>query len=103
MTLGALCTWLSSTIDLAAGGEARRDEILHHFVLAVDGDAAPAREVGEVDAVAPALEAQLDAVMDESLALHALADAGLDEKIDPRPASTFSGFGSSNAFTMAAM
>ena len=56
-------------------GETGGDEVLHHLVLAIDGHAAPAGELGEIDAVALALEAQLDAVMDEPLALHALADA----------------------------
>ncbi len=42
----------------------------------------PAGEVAQRDAVALAGELQLDAVVDEPLALHALADAGGGEQVD---------------------
>ena len=68
--------------DRAACGETGGDQVLHDLVLAVDGHAFPARQLGEIDAVTLAPEAQLDAVMDQSFALHARADAGLDEEVD---------------------
>ena len=46
--------------DLLAGGEARGDEILHHLVLAVDGDGAAAGELAQRDAVAHAVELQVE-------------------------------------------
>ena len=42
----------------------------------------PPGEVAQRDAVALAVELQLDAVVDEALALHALADAGRGEQVD---------------------
>ena len=67
--------------DLPSVGQALRDQILHDLVLAVDRDGLPAGERGEVDAVALARKAQLDPMMQQALAQHALADAGLDEEI----------------------
>ena len=56
----------------AAAASRALDQILHHFLLAVDGDGAPAGELGEVDAMAGAAEAQLDAVVNEPFPLQPL-------------------------------
>jgi hypothetical protein len=50
-------------------------------VLAVHGNRAP-REVFEVDAVALSAETYFDAVMNQALALHSIADAHPGEQID---------------------
>src|SRR6185436_9758829 len=68
--------------DLPAGAQARRDQVLDHFLLAVDGDASSAGEVTQRDAVAPSLEAQLDAVVDHALAEESLTDAAAGEQVD---------------------
>jgi hypothetical protein len=68
--------------DLCPGNLARGDEILHHFVLRVDGDGLPAGQFREVDAMAGAAEAKLDAVMHQAFALQASSDTGLDQQID---------------------
>ena len=57
------------------------DQILHDLGLAVDDDRPALREVAERDPVPLALELQLDAVMHESLAAHALPDARALEQI----------------------
>src|SRR5215212_345673 len=62
--------------------QARLDEVLDHLLLPVDRDRPPAGQLGERDAVAAALEAQLEALVDEPLAVQALADAGLGEDVD---------------------
>ena len=67
--------------DLPVGLDPRADQVLHHFLLAVDDDGA-AGESGEIDAVTAAAEAQLDSMVREAFALQALADAGFDQKID---------------------
>ena len=54
--------------DRVAGGEAGGDEVLDDLLLAVHGDR-PADELEEVDAVAAALEGQLDAAVGEALAV----------------------------------
>jgi len=56
-------------------GAPRRVEILLDFVLAIDRDRASAGKLMHVDAMALAAEADMDAVVDESLALHALAQS----------------------------
>ena len=65
-----------------AGVAADPDQILHDLGLAVDRDRPPAGQLGERDAVAAALEAQLEALVDEPLAVQALADAGLGQDVD---------------------
>ena len=64
-----------------AGVEPRSDQVLDDLGLPVDDDAAPARQIAERNAVALAVELELDAVVDDPLALHALPDAGLDEQV----------------------
>jgi hypothetical protein len=68
--------------DLAAGGEAGSDEILHDLVLAVDGDGAPAGELAQRDAVADAVELEVEPFVDEPFAIHALADTGVAQQVD---------------------
>ena len=62
--------------------EAKADEVLDDLGLAVDHDRPPAGEVAERDPVALARELQLDAVVDEALALEALSGARLDQEVD---------------------
>ena len=71
--------------DLSAVGKPPRDQVLHHLLLAIDGDAL-ADQLAEIDVVQRAVEAEMDAVVEHPLALHALADAGLDQQI-ARPCS----------------
>jgi hypothetical protein len=61
--------------DGAVGGKPGSNEILDDFVLRVDGDALASGEVAEVNAMAAAVEAKLDAAVFESLAAKAFADA----------------------------
>src|SRR5207302_1420824 len=66
--------------DLAAVGQALLDQILDHFLLPIDRDPF-AGQAAKVDAVLLAGKAQLDAVVHEALADHALAHAGRGEQI----------------------
>ena len=70
--------------DLVAGGEARGDEILHDLVLAVDGDGAAAGELAQGDAVAHAVELEVEPLVDEPFAVHALAHADAAQQVDRR-------------------
>jgi len=62
---------------MQAGG----DQILHHLLLPVDGDGAPAGELIEGDAVIVALEAERDAAMHEPLTVQPLADSGFAHEL----------------------
>jgi hypothetical protein len=62
--------------------EARRDQILHDLLLPVDGDAAAAGELRQRDAVVLAVEAQPDPVVNETLSVQALREAGVREHVD---------------------
>src|SRR5207244_7179103 len=66
--------------DLATVGLPLLDQVLDHFLLAVDRDPF-AGQAAKVDAVLLAGKAQLDAVVHEALADHALAYAGRGEQI----------------------
>ena len=66
--------------DLSAVGEPAGDQVLHHLLLAVDRDAL-ADQLAEIDVVQRAVEAEMHAVVEQALALHALADAGLDQQV----------------------
>ena len=68
--------------QLEPGLEPRLDQVLHDLGLAVDDDAAPVREIAQRDAVALAVELEVDAVVDDPLAVHARADAGRLENLD---------------------
>ena len=69
--------------DRAAGVEAGGDQVLDDLLLAVHGDRV-ADEVDEVDAVAAALEGELDAAVGEALAVEAVGEAELAEQLDGR-------------------
>ena len=58
------------------------DQVLDDLGLAVDGDRAPVRQVAEGDPVTLAVELQLDAVVHEALAAHALTHARGVQQID---------------------
>ncbi len=64
------------------GLEARFDEIVDDLVLSVDGDRAPAGQVGHVDSVPRATEGEIDAVVPHALAREPPADADLAHQID---------------------
>ena len=66
---------------LASRGNAGADHVLHRFLLPVDRDRASGQFV-HVDAMASMTEAQFDAVMDQTLAAHPLAESSLIEQID---------------------
>src|SRR5215831_9749022 len=68
--------------NLATSLELEANQVLDDLLLAVDGDRPAAAELGQRDAMALALEAQLDAVVDESFAQQALAGAGLHQEVD---------------------
>ena len=50
--------------DLSVRFEPGADQVLDDFLLAVDGDRKPVRQVGEVDAVPASVEAKFDPVVD---------------------------------------
>ncbi len=66
--------------DLPAIGQTPIDQILHHLLLTIDGHAF-ADELAEIDVVQCAVEAEMNAVVEHRLALHALTDAGLDQEV----------------------
>ena len=66
--------------DLSAIRKSARNKILDHLLLAVDGDALP-DQLDEIDVVQRAVEAEVEPVVEQALALHPLADAGLDQQI----------------------
>ncbi len=73
---------LDLELDLAAAREPRRDQILHDLLLAVNRERAPARELGERDAIAPLVEREQQPVVNQSLAVQALGQAQLVEQVD---------------------
>src|SRR5690242_21632496 len=60
----------------------QRDQILQDLVLGVDRNDAAVGAIVQVDAVAAAIKAQLEAVVHETLAFHALAGADLGHQVD---------------------
>src|SRR5215210_159780 len=66
----------------AAGVQPGRDQVLDHLLLAVDRDRPPLGELLEGDPVALAVEAELDALVDETLAVKPVGEAKLGEQID---------------------
>ncbi len=64
-----------------AGVEPRGDEIFHDLGLPVDHDRPPAGQLAQRDAMALAVELELDPVVDDPLPLHALPHARLHEQI----------------------
>ena len=66
----------------AAGGEAGVGQVGDDLLLPIDGDRRATGELGQVDAVADAVEAQLEALVHEPLALEPLAQPGGLEQVD---------------------
>src|SRR5277367_3993281 len=64
--------------NLTAGCEPRRDQILDDFVLRVDCNCAAPGQPAQIDAMAAAAEAQLEAVMGQADPLQPLADSRLN-------------------------
>src|ERR671910_694344 len=65
----AFCPGLEQ--DLSVRFEPGADQVLDDFLLAVDGDREPVRQVGEVNAVPTSVEAKFDPVVNGSLPEHA--------------------------------
>jgi hypothetical protein len=63
------------------GLDARRDQILDHFRLTVDDDRAASGQVAERDAVALAVELNVDAAVNDALRVHPCADPGLSKQL----------------------
>ena len=63
-----------------AVGKPACHQILHHLLLAVDGDALVDQRL-EIDAVQLAVDADIDAAVQNAFALHPIADAHVDEQI----------------------
>jgi hypothetical protein len=67
------------------GGRTRRGARLHQIAgdlgLTIDSDGL-ADQLAEIDAVSPAAEADLDALMDETLAVQSRSDTGAFQKTD---------------------
>jgi hypothetical protein len=68
--------------DVTARGEARLDEVLHYFLLRVHGDRAATGQFSHVDAMPTPVESEPDAIVPQSLALEAIADAGIDQQVN---------------------
>ena len=67
--------------NLPVAGEPGGDQVLHHLVLPVDGDRTSARQLAQRNAVSRTVELQIQAVMHEPLAIHALTDAGIAQQV----------------------
>ena len=65
-----------------AARDPRGDEVLDHLRLSVDDDRAPVGQLGQRDVMALAVELEIDPVVDDSLAIHPLSDAGVPEQLD---------------------
>jgi hypothetical protein len=72
---------LSLEVHLAAGIQLGLDQVFDDFLLAVDRDSAALRQLEHIDAMPPAVEAQLDSVMDQAFALQPIAQASFDQQI----------------------
>ncbi len=76
--------------DVAPVAQTLGDQVDEHLVLGVDRHRPPTRELGQVDPVQPALERQVDPVMDEPVAHQPVPQPGLPQQIhrallqDPR-------------------
>src|SRR5204862_1562192 len=66
--------------NLSAVGEPPLDQILHHLLLAVDGDAF-ADEIAEIDVVQRAAEGEIDSVVEHAFALHPRADPAFHAEV----------------------
>ena len=63
-------------------GEPPGDQVLHHFLLAIDGDCLAAGQLPEVEAVPMLADLDLDALMHEAFALEPRIEAGFPQGID---------------------
>src|SRR3954470_3352285 len=90
---------LDVELDHAAIAQPTRDQVLYDFMLAIDGDRPTIGQLAQIDAMPTMLEAQLDAVMRQPVALQALPDSGLHEKIGR---ALFENTGANSAFDMGA-
>jgi hypothetical protein len=66
--------------NLATISKSLCDQILDDLLLAIDGDAL-ADQLAKVDLVERAVETEMNAIVREPLALHALAHTGVDQEI----------------------
>lgn len=75
--------------DRRTGVEASLDQVFDHFLLAVDKDA-PACQILEIDAVALAVEPQMNSAVLETFTVEPFSDAGVSQELggarfeDPR-------------------
>lgn len=67
--------------NIATCCKARVDQVLDDFCLRVDGDCFSG-ELFEVDTMTSTIEAELDSVVHQAFALHALANAGFGQEIN---------------------
>ena len=76
----------ADVVDLEEQGRARveprRDQVLDHLLLAVDRDRPALGELLEGDPVTLAVEAQLDPVVDEPLAVEPIGQPELGQQVD---------------------
>jgi len=68
-------------VERSATHNTRRDQVLHDFLLSVDGNGATVVKLAEGDAVRHAVETKLDTVMDEPLSAHPRTHAGFLEEV----------------------
>src|SRR5262249_26511732 len=69
-------------VQRQAGGQARGRQVLYDLGLTVDDDAAPAGQLAHRDVMALAVVLQVDPAVDDPLAVHPLADAGVAQQVD---------------------
>jgi len=63
-------------------GDSRGNQVLDHLVLRINCDGFSAGKIGEVDAMASAVESQLDSRVHQAFPPQSLADARFDKQID---------------------
>ena len=68
--------------QLGARRQPRLDEVADHLLLAVDGDRGTAGQLRQRDPVPDAVEAQLEPLVHEPLAVQALAQPGGPQQVD---------------------
>src|SRR5215831_14699809 len=68
-------------VDFSGGGEPSVNKIFDDLRLRVDGDGLSGERL-KVDAMAAAIESQLNPVVNQALALHALPDTGCRQQIN---------------------
>ena len=72
---------LRCKMDRRAVSDSRRDQVLHDFLLRVNGDGL-ADQVCEIDAMASAIEPQLHSLVLQALAFQALAHSTAAQQLD---------------------